>query len=127
MANLVIGCGPSSLKMKTLLVSLLSCASISQAAITPVNSGLESGAGTLLTVENLALPAQWVSNLGFEVLSLSTSWTVARLPYNTSASLEQAFSGLPADFTADLSFQIADNAANRPDLHPLESQQVRNP
>ena len=81
MANLMIACGPSSLKMKTLLVSLLSCAAISQAAITPENSGLN---GTP---------------------------TAAKLPYNTSASLEQAVSGLPADFTADLSFQIADNAA----------------
>ena len=33
----------------------------------------------------------------------------AKLPYNTSASLEQSVSGVPADFTADLSFQIAGN------------------
>ena len=88
----------------------------------------ESGAGNTLTVDNLALPgfalpAQLVANPGFEILPFPTSWTAAggtvsvaglngtataaRLPYNTSASLEQAVSGVPADFTADLSFQIA--------------------
>ena len=32
-----------------------------------------------------------------------------KLPYGSSASLEQALSGVPADFTADLSFQIVGN------------------
>ena len=66
-----------------------------------------------------------VANPGFEVLPFPASWTAAggtvavaglngtataaKLPYNTSASLEQAVSGVPADFTADLSFQIAGN------------------
>ena len=112
--------------MKTLLASFLSCAALSQAAISADNSGFESGAGNTLTVENLALPpAQLVANPGFEVLPFPASWTAAggavsaaglngtataaKLPYNTSASLEQAVSGVPADFTADLSFQIAGN------------------
>jgi hypothetical protein len=92
----------------------------------------EAGTGNTLTVDNIALqdstpPTQWVANPGFEMLPFPTSWTyaggtvsttglngtatAARLPYNTSASLEQAVNGSPADFTADLSFQIAGSGA----------------
>jgi hypothetical protein len=88
------------------------------------------GAGNTLTLDNMslpgfAMPAQLVANSGFEVLPFPASWTAAggtvsvaglngtanaaRLPYATSANLEQAVSGVPADFTADLSFQIAGN------------------
>ena len=71
----------------------------------------ESGAGNILTVDNLALndsqpPAQIVANPGFEILPFPASWTAtggpvsvaglngtptaARLPFNTSASITQA-------------------------------------
>jgi hypothetical protein len=88
----------------------------------------EAGTGNTLSVDNIALqdstpPSQWVANPGFEILPFPSSWTssggtvsttglngtatAARLPYNTSASLQQGISGVPADFTADLSFQVA--------------------
>ena len=91
----------------------------------------EAGVGNILLVDNhtlpgFALPAQLVANPGFEVLPFPSSWTAAggtvavaglnssatsaRLPFNTSASLEQVLNAVPADFSVDLSFQIAGNS-----------------
>ena len=90
----------------------------------------EAGAGNTLIVDNVALPGfplipseQLLLNPGFETPPFPSSWTstggtieisglngsvtAARLPYNTTASLSQSLVASAADFTADLSFQIA--------------------
>ena len=90
----------------------------------------ESGAGNTLIVDNLTLadstpPSQLVANPGFEILPFPSSWSstggavsvtglngtpnAARLPYNTSATIGQTLTGVPADFTAEATFQIAGN------------------
>jgi hypothetical protein len=91
----------------------------------------EAGAGNTLIVDNVALPGfppvpnnQLVLNPGFEVPPFASSWTnngaityaglnttstAARLPFNTTATLEQTLVSSTANFTADSSFEIAGN------------------
>jgi hypothetical protein len=84
----------------------------------------ESGTGNTLTVDKVKLP-QLLMNADFETLPFPNSWTssggavsttglsgtptAARFPYTSTASLSQSLTATAANFTADLTFQIAGN------------------
>ena len=58
--------------------------------------------------ETQPFPSSWTAaNGAVAVAGLNGSATAARLPYNTNASLTQNLASTTAEFTADISFQIA--------------------
>ncbi len=71
---------------------------------------LPASAASLLTnsgFETAPFPTGWTATGVVSVAGLNSTATAARLPFNTNASLTQNAAASAANFTADVSFQIA--------------------
>ncbi len=57
--------------------------------------------------ETAPFPASWTNNAAITFAGLNGTTTAAKLSWNTTATLSQTLSSTAANFTADLSFQVA--------------------